>query len=197
MYELIGSGKTRAFRVMWMLEELGLEYAYRPEAPHSPAVTEHSALGKVPVLLVEGAPLTDSVAILSYLADKHGRFTAPAGTVERARQDGVTQQIMDELDAVLWVAARHSFILPEELRVPEVKPSLKKEFVRNAARLADRMAGPFVMGQEMTVPDILATHCLNWGHGIKFLPEIPALQTYAKMMRDCPAFRRAAEKAAG
>ncbi|MGR3321775.1 MAG: glutathione S-transferase family protein [Pseudooceanicola sp.] len=194
MYEVIGSGKTRAFRVMWMLEELGLDYTYTPEAPQTEAVLAHSPLGKVPVLLVDGEPLRDSVAILTYLADKHGKFTHAPGTMERARQDGLTQQVMDELDAVLWTAARHSFILPEKMRVPEVKPSLAKEFARNAKRLADRIEGPFLMGEEMTVPDILAAHCLNWAHAIKFLPEDETLAAYSKMMRSRPAFRAAAEK---
>lgn len=196
MYEVIGHGHTRAFRVLWMLEELGVEYTHRPEAPHSDYVREHSMLGKVPVLLVDGQALTDSTAILTYLADKHGRFTHPAGTLERARQDGFTNQALDELEGLLWTAARHSFILPEADRVPEIKPALKKEIGRNAIRLAKRIEGPFLMGEEMTIADIVATHCLNWAHSIKFLPEDERLAAYAKQMRGRPAFRKAAEMAA-
>ena len=35
MYKVIGSVKTRAFRVMWMLEELGQTYDIIPAAPAS------------------------------------------------------------------------------------------------------------------------------------------------------------------
>ncbi len=195
MYEVIGHANTRAFRVLWMLEELGQDYTHRPEPPRSAAVTELSPLGKVPVLLVDGEPLTDSAAILTYLADKHGQFTHPCGTLERARQDGLTHQVLDELDAVIWTAARHSFVLPKDERVPEVKPSLKGEFQRNCERLAARLKGPFLMGEEMTVPDLLATHCLNWAFAAKFPEPDAVLTDYAKRMRKRPAFVAAAQKA--
>lgn len=197
MYEVIGHGHTRAFRVIWMLEELGLDYTHRTDAPHSDYVRGHSVLGKVPVLLVDGQALTDSTAILTYLADRHGKLTYPAGTIERARQDGFTNQALDELEGLLWTAARHSFILPKEERVAEIKPALKREVERNALRLAGRIEGPFLLGEEMTIADIVATHCLNWAHSIKFLPEDERLAAYGKRMRARPAFRKAAELAAG
>jgi glutathione S-transferase len=87
----------------------------------------------VPVLVAEGVPITDSVAIMTFLADRHGKLTFPAGTLDRARQDSLTQFIIDEFDALLWTAAKHSFILPEEHRVPEIKESLKWEVRTRAA----------------------------------------------------------------
>ncbi len=80
---------------------------------------------KVPVLVEDGTPITDSTAIIQYLADRHGRLTRPAGTLGRARQDSLTQFLLDEFDASLWMVARHSFILPEELRLAAVKDSLR------------------------------------------------------------------------
>ena len=38
MYKLLGNPKTRAGRVMWMLEELGVDYEINPCNPHDPAV---------------------------------------------------------------------------------------------------------------------------------------------------------------
>ncbi len=136
----------------------------------------------------------NSTAILTYLADKHGKLTFRAGTVERARQDGITHMVLDELDSVLWTAARHSFILPEDKRVPEVKDSLKWEFSRNIARLADKMDGPFLMGDTMTIADIIAAHCLNWAYSAKFEIDQPKLLAYAKVMRSRDAFKRAAAR---
>jgi len=121
-------------------------------------------------------------------------MTYPAGTVERARQDGVTHMVLDELDAVLWTAARHSFILPEDKRVPDIKDSLKWEFARNIERLSDVMKGPFLMGETMTIADIIAAHCLNWAYGAKFEIESPKLVAYAKVMRSRDAFKRAVAK---
>ena len=194
MYDVIGGTQSRTFRVMWMLEELDQPYNHIPAKPHSPEALAANPSGKIPALRDGDACLVDSTAILTYLADKHGKLTFPAGTIQRARQDGMTHMVLDELDAVLWTAARHSFILPEDRRVPEVKDSLKWEFSRNIARLADAMPGPFIMGDTMTIADIIAAHCLNWAYSAKFEIDQPKLLAYAKVMRSRDAFKRAAAK---
>lgn len=190
MYKVYGSVTSRAFRVLWMLEEIGEPYEFIKAGPHSEAVLAVNPSGKVPVLMDGDAALTDSSAILTYLADKHGKLTYPAGTIDRARQDALIHCVLDEVDAVLWTAARHGFILPEEHRVPAVKDSLKWEFSRNLNRLAARFEGPFLMGDKMTIADILFTHCLNWAFGAKFPIESEALLAYGKAMRERDAFKR-------
>ncbi len=190
MYKVYGSVLSRAFRVLWMLEELGVAYEYHDTKPQSEAARALNPSGKVPILVDGEAVLTDSTAILTYLADKHGKLTYPAGTVARAHQDALTHTILDEFDAVLWTAARHSFVLPEDRRVPQVSDSLKWEFARNLDRLADRLVGPFLQGEAMTIADIICVHCLNWAYGAKFPMENEKLLAYAKEMRARDAFRR-------
>ncbi|MFK7874434.1 MAG: glutathione S-transferase N-terminal domain-containing protein, partial [Paracoccaceae bacterium] len=51
MYTVIGGIHSRAFRVLWALEELGLSYTHLAAAPHSPEVLEHAPSGKIPVLV--------------------------------------------------------------------------------------------------------------------------------------------------
>lgn len=195
MYRVIGPTRTRTLRVLWALEELEQPYDHVGAMPHAEEVVAFNPAGKVPVLVVGGVPITDSLAIMTYLADKHGRLTFPAGTLERARQDSLTQFINDEFDQILWTAARHSFILPEDRRVPAVKDSLKWEFARSQERLLTRMAedGPFLMGETMTIADILLTHCLGWAISAKFPVEEPRLRDYAEAMRARPAYKRASQ----
>jgi len=192
-YTLIGTVKSRAMRVLWTLEELGLEYEHVAAAPRSEDVTRFSPAGKVPVLVVDGVPITDSVAIMTYLADRHGALTFPAGTLERARQDSLTNLILDEVDAILWTAAKHSFVLPAEHRVPAIKDSLQWEFARSQSNLVTRMAedGPFLMGETMTIADILFAHCGGWAINAKFPITEQRLRDHIAMMRDRPAFHRA------
>jgi len=191
-YTVIGAVSSRTARALWMLEELGLPYEHVAVKPHVEEVTRHYPSGKVPVLLVDGTPITDSTAIIQYLADAHGQFTAPAGTLDRARQDALTHCILDEFDAVLWTGARHSFILPEERRVAGVKDSLRWEFARNQTRFGKRMGdNEFVAGDNFTVPDIVLTHCLIWAKSAKFEVTDPVLLAYFDRMRERPALRRA------
>ncbi|KAG1715263.1 Glutathione S-transferase zeta class [Nymphon striatum] len=194
MYTVIGNTQSRTFRVLWALEELGLPYTHIPANPQSDAVRANSPLGKVPVLLDGDTAIPDSTAIMTYLADKHGRLTAPAGTLERAQQDALTFRILDELDALLWTAARHSFILAEDMRVPDVKPSLKKEFARNLDRLVPEIKGPFLTGDTLSIPDIILGHCAGWARTAKFPDASPEFVAYLKNLRSLSSFERAAKK---
>ncbi len=197
MYTVIGGLASRTFRVLWMLEELGVPFTHVKAGPRSDEVTAHSALGKIPVLLDGDMAVSDSVAIMTYLADKHGGLTAPAGTLERARQDAMTQRIVDEFDGPLWLAARHSFVLPEEHRVPEVKPSAKWEFARAEASLVRDMGdGPFLMGEKISIPDIILTHCLGWAIVAKFGVTEPVMSAYLDRLRNRDAYKLSREKAA-
>ena len=192
MYRVLGTANTRAFRVMWMLEELDQAYDHVRVAPQSDGVVAFNPSGKVPVLIDDGTPITDSTAIIQYLADRHGGLTHKAGTIERARQDSLTQFLLDEFDAVLWTAARHTFILPEELRVSAIKDTLRWEFQRSQEILKQRVGnGPFLMGEMMTVPDIILTHCLGWAQAARFPLMDCWDEKYLVKMRARPAYLRA------
>ena len=191
MIELIGMLRTRTFRVLWALEEMGLAYEFHRTVPRADDVRAHNVSGKVPVLVEGDTVLTDSTAIMTYLADREGKLTAPAGTPERARQDAMTQSLLDELEGPLWVASKHSYILPEELRHPEIKDALRYEFTNGVGWLMQRMGdGPFVTGEEFTIADIIATHLGGWAGTAKFPIENEAFLAYLDRMRARPAFQK-------
>ena len=196
MYRVIGATKSRAFRVMWMLEELGEAYEQVDAGPRSDEARKYNALGKIPALVDGDNVLTDSVAIMTYLGDKHGKLTYPAGTPERAHQDALTFWLIDEFDAILWAKAKHSFALPEKLRVPQLGETLAAEFSRSAGLLSERIDGPYLAGDRMTHADILACHCLNWSIGAGFPRVDDRLANWARDMRARPAFKAAQEKQA-
>ncbi len=189
MYTVVGTLKSRGARVMWMLEEMGIAYTHIPCGARSEEAKKYNPLGKIPALVDGDEVLTDSVAIMTYLGDKHGALTAPAGTPARARQDAMTLWLIDEFDAVLWTYAKHAFVFPQENRVPEIKDSLKAEFLRSAALLSERIEGPFLMGDQITHADILAVHCLNWSIGAKFPRVDDKLNLWARSLRERPAFQ--------
>ena len=190
-YTVIGAVPTRTARVLWLLEELGQPYDHVAARPRSDEALRVNPSGKVPALVVDGVTLTDSTAILTFLADRHGQFTYPAGSVERARQDGYLMLVLDEIEGLLWAASRHSFILPEAMRLPALKPVLVWEYERALERLAPALTGQFLMGDQMTVPDIVLAHCLRWAAGAKFPAPAPVLADYLARMTARPAFMRA------
>tara|TARA_R110000764_G_scaffold51065_4_gene111930 strand:+ start:6483 stop:7049 length:567 start_codon:yes stop_codon:yes gene_type:complete len=185
MYTVIGATRTRTLRVMWLLEELGETYDQDPAAPNSDSALKYNVLGKIPALVDNGHTLTDSVAIMTYLADKHGRFTAPAGTPQRALQDAMTLWLIDEVDATLWTSTRHKDA------VPGLEARMHGHYAESMQILSNRLQSEFLMGDEMTVPDILAAHCMGWGASAGFPPLDDKLQDYLKRMRARPAFHAA------
>ena len=189
MYKVIGNTNTRAMRVLWAMQEIRLNYDHLRVNARSPEALKANFSGKVPSLDVDGIIINDSTAIITYLADKYNKLTFLPGTIERAQQDSFTQFILDELDAVLWTAARHSFVLPKELRVSEVKDTLRWEFAKSIKTLELRMGdGPNLMGEKFTIPDIILTHIGGWARVAKF--DIPdgKLREYFRRQIKRPAY---------
>jgi len=189
MYKVIGNTNTRTLRVLWAMKEIGLKYEHVQVNAQSVDAKKFNISGKVPTLEANGVNIADSTAIVTYLADKYNQLTFPAGTIERAQQDSFTQFILDELDSILWTAARHSFVLPKEMRVSELKDTLRWEFARSLKILESRMgSGPNVMGEEFTIPDIILTHVGGWARVAKF--DIPdgRLRDYFRRQIKRPAY---------
>jgi glutathione S-transferase len=70
---------SRSLRVLWLLEELGLEYSIEPwerdknfRAPQE-AQRVHP-LGRFPMVEVDGRTLAESGAVLEYFADREGKL---------------------------------------------------------------------------------------------------------------------------
>jgi len=191
MYKLIGTPAARPFRVLWALEELGQSYDIVPAKPQSKEALQHNPAGKIPVLLDGDDAIIDSVAIVQYLADKHGDLTYPAGTVKRAQQDSFTQFACDDIDGVLWTMAKNLFVLPEAVRVPEVRKACEYDFALSMTALENRLGdNDYVMGDRFTIPDLLIGHCAGWAKNAKFpLPE-GRIADYIERIRSRPAFIR-------
>lgn len=195
MLTLLGTSKTRAVRPIWLLEELGLEYTQEMEFPRSDRVNEVNPLGTVPVLITEDVVITDSIAMLYYLSDREGRFTFPAGSGNRATLDSRINFLITDLEAPLWAMAKHSFVLPEEDRRPEVKQPMRDEFHRAETRFETLLAdGPFLMGEDFTIADIVAGHIARWAVNAKVSLENEAFATYFNNLQTRPAWIRAQEK---
>jgi glutathione S-transferase len=192
MYTVIGSPKTRAFRLVWMLEELGQPYEIEPTLPRDMTLAAINPSLKVPVLKDGEDYIIDSTAILQYLADKHKRFTYPAGSLQRAHQDSFTMFAVDDVESGLWQASKHTFAVPEEYRVPDAKRAAQWDFDRAMKTLSQRLGSKtYVMGDEFTVPDLILGHCGGWASVMKW--EIPPgnVSDYVARVRSRPAFVRA------
>ncbi|OUV03070.1 MAG: hypothetical protein CBC42_04640 [Betaproteobacteria bacterium TMED82] len=190
MLKVFGRVKSRTFRVVWLMEELEIPYVLEEVAPRSEEARKVYKNGKIPFILDNENLISDSVAILTYLSDKHKAFTETSGTIERAKQDAITFRILDEFDAILWVAAKHSYVFPSEKRIPEILESLRWEFARNQEKIiSEFQISDFVCGEKFLIPDILLMHCLTWAEVMNF-SICDRLVKYANKIRERAAFKR-------
>ncbi|WP_457663378.1 glutathione S-transferase family protein [Sinorhizobium medicae] len=91
MMKLYGLGPTRSLRALWALRELDAEFEFVPvnilggEARH-PDFLRLNPAGKLPVLVDGDFILTESAAIVMYLAEKYGaKGLMPTDLKERAQ----------------------------------------------------------------------------------------------------------------
>jgi len=86
-----GSARSRTLRVLWMAEELGLDYVHDPIAFDDPALKSPAFLslnpaGAIPTIEDDGFALPESLAINLYLARKHSLGGLYPATLEGEAQ---------------------------------------------------------------------------------------------------------------
>lgn len=87
--------RSRSHRVLWLLEELGLDYEIKRYSRNPvtrlapPELRQVHPLGKAPILTDGDLTLAESGPILDYLVEKYGagKLKPPAGSAERLRYD--------------------------------------------------------------------------------------------------------------
>ncbi len=109
MITLYGTVNTRAFRVLWMLEELGVSYThvktdFASGETRTPAFLRINPNGHVPALVDGELCLFESLAINLYLAERYGAGTLwPASAEDRARTLQWSFWVMTECEAHTFV----------------------------------------------------------------------------------------------
>ena len=198
---LWGIGSGRAFRVHWTLQELGLEYETKPVRTRTPAMDmdefrKVSPRKKIPVFEDGSLKLFESCAIANYLARTYGEGEAallPSDSGERARCDEWCYFTAMELDATsLYVIRRHGDLKETYGEAPVAVECAGEYFARQIAvpeaELADGRT--FLLGDRLTVADIVLTPCLNWA--IRYDQPVPdRLLAYRDRISARPAYQTA------
>lgn len=192
MLTVIGPKGGRTFRVLWALEELEQEYDHLVAMPRSEGVFAVNPLGQAPALRDGDKVLTDSLAILHYLADSAGDLTYPPGSVERALLDARINFVLTEMEAPLWLMARHKFVLPEDQRIDGMRPVAEADFARAEEKFELLLADDeYFAGDRFTIADIIAGHTANWADSAKIQMKSGALRDYLDRMKARPAWQKA------
>lgn len=189
MMKLYGFAATRSIRALWALNELGAEFEFVPvnilagEHRH-PEFLRINPAGKVPVLVDGDMVLTESAAIVIYLAEKYpDGGLLPADREQLAQAYRWVMFAMTELEQPLWRITRHSWLYPEEKRIPEEIPIASQEFIAMATILDNHMAGrQFIAGDTITIADCVTAYLMDWANEYHLIDEHPRLRAYLDRM---------------
>ncbi|HEX5458772.1 MAG TPA: glutathione S-transferase family protein [Steroidobacteraceae bacterium] len=180
---------TRSIRARWMLQELGIDFeavtVSLPAGEHrSPQYLQINPAGKVPTLVDGDLTLTESGAIVLYLAEKYpDRGFMPRDPRERAEVYRWMLFAITELEQPLWRIARHTTLYAEHERLPAEVALARRDFTAMAAVLENHMTGrTFVAADRVSAADFIVAYTLDWGGEAGLLGEFPALRAYVERM---------------
>lgn len=195
MYSLYTAPRTRGTRVVWVLEELSIDYELRIHAPRDNEIKALNPLRKLPVLVDGEFVLAESAAICTFLADRHRdvlTLSPSCPSAERARFDAWNYYVLTDLETPVWTYTKNALVYPEKIRVPEILPACKKEFERSVNALAHKLGeNDYLLGAEFSVSDILCGHTLAWARGLEFDIGPDNVGAYADRVLARPALSRA------
>jgi glutathione S-transferase len=182
-------GPTRSLRARWTLQELGVSFESVTvnllQGEHQrPEFLAINPAHKIPVLVDGDRVVTESVAIVLYLAEKYpDRGLIPTTLEERGEFHRWLLFAVTELEQPLWRIARHTRLYPEDQRLPGDVAIASREFKEMAAILEHHMAGrEYVVGDRVSVADFVTAYTLDWGNEAKLLDECPRLRAYMERM---------------
>jgi glutathione S-transferase len=111
---LYGAPKTRAFRVLWALEELEIPYELVPISPAEakrPDLRKLNPNGKVPTLVDGKIVLWESLAINFYLCETYGADLWPSSVEGRGQALKWSFWAMSQIEGPVDAVARHGAVL--------------------------------------------------------------------------------------
>ena len=199
MITVYGVPPTRALRVLWMLEEMELPYkvrrvdfATRHEDADFIAV---NPVGTFPAIQDGKVTMTESCAILEYLAARYGPTTLVPAPHDPAYPDYLTFLHFGEAS----LAGPMNVIVASALRAPEGQKQnwgathAVDNFVRKSAVLVRRLnESPYLAGPNFTAADISCAYALGLARVIGAEDDLdPVLGEYMDRLTARPAFERA------
>lgn len=201
MLTLYHAPRSRSFRTLWLLEEIGAPYEMkvvsirRGDGSGEDPGAEYRAIhphAKVPALMHDGEVVFETPAIALYLTDLHPAAGLGPCIGEKGRGRYLT-----------WLAYSTGVIEPaileKVLKIPHRYgtfgwgPPEEVEAVLSRA-LAE---GPYLLGEHFSAADVVIGGSFPILLQAKFLPDTAAFTNYTARLTERPGYRRAQARDAG
>jgi glutathione S-transferase len=185
--------RSRAQMVHWMLEELGVPYQIRhidfeKRENRTPEFLAINPMGKLPTIVHHGVTVTETAAIIAYLADAF-----PAAGLAPAIDDPKRGTWLR------WIVFGASCFEPALLDTMMKRPEMPKanagygsyDDVLHALEVMLE-PGPWILGEAFSAADVYVGAELAWGSsfGAPDILDRPKLAAYIEQVKARPAHQR-------
>ena len=213
-------GEGRGFRVVWLLEEMGLPYRLRPVdllagVENDPDYLAINPAGFIPALQDGDATMVESIAIMEYLIARYGQDSRIATPLAPAPHDPAFpayQQFLHLGEAGL--AASIYFVLISRNLAPEAERDNwtareALEIFKSRLGLVTRQLArsPYLAGEKFTAADISVTYALELAQRSgsytlgapekAYVARTSGRDAYKRAMETCQATKAWAARTAG
>ncbi|NNC65015.1 MAG: glutathione S-transferase family protein [Gammaproteobacteria bacterium] len=192
--------KSRSTRVLWLLEELGLEYDAEmlPFDARAFSIADHlevESYGELPMLVDGAASMGESIAVVTYLLDRYGdgrlapdRESDEYGPFLEWIQFG-ERSLMDPLSQLV----QHTALLPEDERDRAAADKARRVFKHFARSIDEALEGhTYLVGDQFSAADIVVGYALFVADEFGVFPSgLENLPAYYDRLRERAAFKLA------
>ncbi|VAW99405.1 hypothetical protein MNBD_GAMMA22-1522 [hydrothermal vent metagenome] len=196
--------ETRADRIRWLLEELNLPYKlnnidiFSGEGQNKEYLKIHP-YGQVPAIDIDGELTYESGAICNILADRfpEKKLSPVVNSQHRAQYEQWMFFTVASLEPPIFQHLLHTFLLPTELRIPEIAQWNLKSYRRVLITLEKIMKISLNKSQTdqlylldigFSCADIMLGSILFWAPEI--VSKYPTLYRYSENLKNRKAYQR-------
>lgn len=195
-----GQPPTRALRVIWMLEEMGVPYEVKnvdfAARSKDADFIDANPLGSFPALRDGDVTMTESCAILEYLGGRYGPTPLAPGPSDPSYPSYLTYLHFGEasLSGPMNVIIATRFYAPEAQKQHWGVNFAVDNFLRKSAALKRRLnESPYLAGSNFTAADISCGYAIGFALSLGVGDRLdPILVAYLDRLIDRPAYKRAA-----
>ena len=188
---------SRSQRILWLLEELGVDYrieAYQRDAQTRlapDALRQVHPLGKSPVITDGEFTVHESGAIIDYIIHRHG-----AGRLQPAPGGTDHETYLQWLHYAEGSAMLPLMLLMYVMRLGEagapLHPRIESEVANHLGYLDQALAGrDYLMGQALTGADIQMSFVGEVARAFGLLPKYPHAEAWLDRLHARPAYQAA------
>jgi len=194
---IYGVARTRAFRALWIAEELQLAYEHVPveigeAGARGPEFLALNPNGRLPIIVDGEFVLPESLAITLYLAKKYALDTLyPAALEDEARLWQWSFWAVAEVDRGVNIWSLHAIRLPPDERDAALRDEALGVLAAPFKVLDTAVSqNPYLLGSDFTVADLNVAAVINRAVDMDLSPW-PHLKDWLTRCLERPAARKA------